>query len=131
MSSTTARPVGKNYKWVVILTPVNFSYPLFALIILLDGIGMGMFMAPNTTAVMNSLPEQHRGAGSGMRSTLFNVGAPLSTAVIFSLMTAGLNTSVPAVLYNGLHPTRCAGPDCAAGVPCAAGGLSFRRLFRQ
>jgi hypothetical protein len=37
-----------------------------------------------------------------MRSTLFNVGAPLSTAVIFSLMTAGLNTSVPSVMYNGL-----------------------------
>jgi MFS family permease len=100
--STAAMIVASLGFFLLILTPVNFSYPLFALIILLDGIGMGMFMAPNTTAVMNSLPEQHRGAGSGMRSTLFNVGAPLSTAVIFSLMTAGLNASVPTALYNGL-----------------------------
>ena len=100
--STAAMVVAAIGFFLLILIPVNFSYPLFALVILLDGIGMGMFMAPNTSAVMNSLPEQHRGAGSGMRSTLFNVGAPLSTAVIFSLMTAGLNASAPAVMYNGL-----------------------------
>lgn len=37
-----------------------------------------------------------------MRSTLFNVGSPLSTAIIFTLMTAGLNASVPTAMYNGL-----------------------------
>jgi EmrB/QacA subfamily drug resistance transporter len=87
---------------LLMLLPVNFHYPFFALIILLDGLAMGMFMAPNTSAVMNSLPEQHRGAGSGMRSTLFNVGSPLSTAIIFTLMTVGLNASIPTVMYNGL-----------------------------
>ena len=87
---------------LMMLLPVSFTYPMFALIILLDGLAMGMFMAPNTTAVMNSLPEQHRGAGSGMRATLFNVGSPLSTAIIFSLMTIGLNASVPAAMYSGL-----------------------------
>ncbi len=100
--STTAMILSALGFFLMMLLPVDFAYPWFALVILLDGIAMGMFMAPNTTAVMNSLPERHRGAGSGMRSTLFNVGNPLSTAVIFSLMTAGLNASVPAVMYNGL-----------------------------
>jgi MFS family permease len=100
---STAAMVGAAISFLfLILIPVNFSYPLFALIIFFDGLSMGMFMAPNTTAVMNSLPEQHRGAGSGMRSTLFNVGSPLSTAIIFTLMTVGLNATMPSILYNGL-----------------------------
>jgi hypothetical protein len=81
---------------------VNFAYPLFALIIFLDGLSMGMFMAPNTAAIMNSLPPQHRGSGSGMRATLINIANPLSMAVIFTLMILGLNASMPATLYNGL-----------------------------
>jgi len=63
---------------------------------------LGMFMAPNTAAIMNSLPPQHRGVGSGMRATLINVASPLSMAIIFSLMIVGLNASMPAALYSGL-----------------------------
>ena len=87
---------------LLLTLPVNFSYPLFAMIIFLDGLSMGMFMAPNTSAIMNSLPPQHRGAGSGMRATLINVANPLSMAVIFTLMILGLNASMPATLYSGL-----------------------------
>src|ERR1700689_1601799 len=49
--------------------PINFSYPIFAFLILLVGFSMGMFAAPNTSAVMNSLPAHQRGAGSGMLNT--------------------------------------------------------------
>jgi EmrB/QacA subfamily drug resistance transporter len=87
---------------LMLALPVNFAYHKFALVILLDGIAMGMFMAPNTAAIMNSLPPQHRGVGSGMRATLINVGNPLSIAIIFSLMILGLNASMPAALYSGL-----------------------------
>jgi EmrB/QacA subfamily drug resistance transporter len=82
--------------------PVDFSYPRFAAIIFLYGIAAGMFMAPNTAGIMNSLPQQHRGVGSGMRVTLMNIGNPLSMAIIFSLMIVGLNASMPAALYSGL-----------------------------
>ena len=87
---------------LLLMLPVNFKYPLFAAVIFLDGLSMGMFIAPNTAAIMNSLPPQHRGAGSGMRATIMNVGSPLSMAIIFSLMVVGLNASMPAALYNGL-----------------------------
>jgi MFS family permease len=87
---------------LMLALPVNFAYHFFALIILLYGISMGMFIAPNTAAIMNSLPPRHRGAGSGMRLTLFNVGIPLSMGIIFSLMVLGLNASMPQALYNGL-----------------------------
>ncbi|MBV8234898.1 MAG: MFS transporter, partial [Acidimicrobiia bacterium] len=36
--------------------PANFSFQVFGLLIFLNGVGSGMFAAPNTTAVMNSVP---------------------------------------------------------------------------
>lgn len=82
--------------------PVNFPYSLFALLILFNGLCMGMFAAPNTAAIMNSVPARHRGASSGMVATLFNVGMPLSIGIFFSLMIIGMNASVPATMYSGL-----------------------------
>lgn len=87
---------------LLLALPVNFAYPLFALVILLDGMSMGMFMAPNISGIMNSLPPQHRGAGSGMRATIQNIGQPLSMAIIFTLMIVGLNATLPSALYSGL-----------------------------
>jgi MFS family permease len=87
---------------LMLALPVNFAYHMFALVILLYGISTGMFIAPNTASIMNSLPAQRRGVGSGMRLTLLNVGSPLSMVIIFTLMVLGLNASMPPALYNGL-----------------------------
>ncbi len=87
---------------LLIFLPVNFPYVLFALLILLNGLCMGMFAAPNTAAIMNSVPAQHRGVSSGMRATLQNVGMPLSIGIFFSLMIIGMSASVPATMYSGL-----------------------------
>jgi len=54
------------------LLPINFSYPAFAAILLLNGLAMGAFAAPNRAGVMNSLPARDRGAGGGMNSTFMN-----------------------------------------------------------
>ncbi len=74
----------------LLLLPVDFPYPAFALLIVLNGIGVGMFAAPNSSAIMGSVPARHRGAASGMRSTFQNSGTALSIGVFFSLMIAGL-----------------------------------------
>jgi MFS family permease len=86
----------------LLLLPVDFSYPAFALLILLNGIGVGMFAAPNSSAIMGSVPASQRGAASGMRSTFQNTGTALSIGVFFSLMIAGLASSLPATLTAGL-----------------------------
>ncbi|WP_026425222.1 MFS transporter [Actinokineospora inagensis] len=90
--------------------PVDFSYPEFALLLLLSGIGQGMFSAPNTSAIMGSVPPSERGVASGMRSTFQNSGTSLSIGVFFSLMVAGLAGSLPRTLTDGLT---------AQGVPAA------------
>src|SRR5690349_21614395 len=87
----------------LMLLPVNFSYWLFALLILGNGIGSGLFAAPNTAAIMSAVPVRHRGSASGMRSTFQNSGMSLSIGIFFSLMIAGLASTLPRTLSAGLR----------------------------
>jgi MFS family permease len=84
------------------LLPIDFPYQLFALILLLNGLGMGAFASPNRAGVMNSLPAQDRGAGGGMNSTFQNSAQVLSIGIFFTLMIVGLSASLPASLQRGL-----------------------------
>ncbi len=84
------------------LLPVDFSYSVFGPILLLNGLAMGAFAAPNRAGVMNSLPPEHRGVGSGMNSTFQNAAQVLSIGIFFTLMIVGLSSSLPSTLYQGL-----------------------------
>jgi MFS family permease len=86
----------------LLIIPVNFTYGEFALITFLNGIGSGMFAAPNRTSIMNSVPASQRGAASGMTGTFQNAGNSLSIGVFFSLMIAGLAATLPKALTSGL-----------------------------
>ena len=87
----------------LMLLPVSFPYWAFALIIAINGIGSGMFGAPNSSSIMGSVPARYRGAASGMRSTFQNSGTALSIGVFFSLMIAGLAASLPKTMTAGLE----------------------------
>jgi MFS family permease len=85
------------------LLPVDFSYPLFAFILFLTGVSMGMFASPNRAAVMNSLPATDRGAGGGMNQTFQNSAQVLSIGIFFTLMILGLASSLPHAMTTGLE----------------------------
>jgi len=87
---------------LLMLLPANFAYVPFALLLFLNGIGFGLFAAPNTTAIMNAVPARQRGESSGMRATFQNSGMLLSIGVFFSLMIAGLASSLPHTMSSGL-----------------------------
>ena len=87
----------------LLLLPVDFPYWAFALLIAANGIGSGMFAAPNSSSIMGSVPARQRGAASGMRSTFQNSGTALSIGVFFSLMIAGLASTLPKTLTSGLQ----------------------------
>ncbi len=99
--------------------PVDFSYWAFALVLLLNGLAMGAFAAPNRAGVMNSLPPEHRGVGSGMNSTFQNAGQVLSIGIFFTLMIVGLSATLPTTLYHGLvaHGVPRSVADRAAHLP--------------
>src|SRR3984893_13175899 len=95
------------------LLSVDFDYWTFAPLLLLNGVGMGLFAAPNTTGIMNSVPAAQRGAASGMRATFQNTGMVLSIGVFFSLMILGLSSSLPrsmsaSLQANGVAPAKAA-----------------------
>ncbi len=85
-----------------LLIPVNFDYWMFAILVFLNGLGGGIFTAPNTAAIMSSVPADQRGAASGVRSTFFNGGNSLSIGIFFSLMIIGLANTLPAAMSSGL-----------------------------
>ncbi len=85
------------------LLPVDFSYPVFAAVLLLMGLSMGAFASPNRAGVMNSLPAEHRGAGGGMNQTFQNSAQVLSIGIFFTLMILGLASSLPHTLEAGLR----------------------------
>jgi MFS family permease len=92
------------------LLPTNFSFTLFALVLALMGVSMGLFASPNRAAVMNSLPREDRGAGGAMNVTFQNSAQVLSIGIFFTLMILGLASSLPHAMLTGLE---------AHGVPAA------------
>jgi MFS family permease len=86
----------------LMLLPVDFTYWVFALLIFGNGVGSGLFASPNTSAIMSSVPARHRGSASGMRATFQNSGMSLSIGIFFSLMIAGIASSLPRTLTSGL-----------------------------
>ncbi|GAB2837013.1 MFS family permease [Lentzea nigeriaca] len=87
---------------LLIALPVDFPYWAFALILVFTGIGMGMFSSPNRAEVMNSLPANARGSGSGMMTTFQNTAMVLSIGFFFSLIIVGFSQSLPGAMRTGL-----------------------------
>jgi len=94
--------VGGSSFLFLMLLPANFNYIVFALLLLINGSAFGLFAAPNTTGIMNSVPSSDRGAASGMSATFRNSGMVLSIGLFFSLMIVGLASTLPHTLYSGL-----------------------------
>jgi EmrB/QacA subfamily drug resistance transporter len=98
---------------LLLALPVDFGYVWFALLLLCNGLAMGLFAAPNTAGIMNAVPPNRRGVASGMRSTFQNAGMTLSIGLFFTIMVVGLAASLPSALTHGLT---------AQGVPAAPAG---------
>jgi MFS family permease len=99
--------------------PINFPYWQFALLLLLNGLAMGAFASPNRAGVMNSLPPQHRGAGSGMNATFQNSAQVLSIGIFFTLVIVGLSATLPQAMSHGLVSQGVSRAEAArvAGLP--------------
>jgi EmrB/QacA subfamily drug resistance transporter len=85
-----------------ILTPTT-NYWVMAPIFLIMGHGMGATMAPMTAAVMNSVGPQRAGLGSAMTNTSREVGGVLGIALLGTILTTKLKSSLgPALASLGL-----------------------------
>jgi MFS family permease len=84
------------------LLPANFGYLGCAVLLAWMGIAQGLFSVPNSTALMNSVPANQRGAAAGTNSTTTNAASVMSMAVFFSIVTLGLAATLPNTLSKGL-----------------------------
>ena len=69
------------------LTTIQVDTPYWQLALwqLIIGAGSGLFVSPNTSAVMGVVPPAKRGVGAGMRAMLTNTGFVLSIALSIGL----------------------------------------------
>lgn len=87
----------------VLATALDPSTPAMVLVGLLFviGVGTGLFMTPNTTSIMTSVPPERRGIANAVRSTCQNTGYALSTALVLGLATFPLSRAYRDLAYQG------------------------------
>ncbi len=68
------------------LTPTT-PYGTLIVFLLLGGVGMGLWVSPNMSSIMGSVPLHRRGVASGLRATFFNIGFVLSFNVVILVLT--------------------------------------------
>ncbi|MEM0129006.1 MAG: MFS transporter [Thermoplasmata archaeon] len=100
--ATTGLVVAAAGLFLLSVVPVDFPYWEVGVLLFVNGCGMGMFAAPNASAVMSSVPPQNRGAASGMLATLQNTGQQMSLAIFFTIiilsLSSGLGPSAAGIL---------------------------------
>jgi MFS family permease len=84
------------------LTPVTPVYAIVALLLLM-GIGFGLFSSPNSNAIMSSVEKRYLGVASGVVGTMRMVGQMLSMGIAMMLIALyiGKQTINPST-YPGL-----------------------------
>jgi EmrB/QacA subfamily drug resistance transporter len=80
---------------------VDHTTPFWFLVVLmvLMGIGGGLFSSPNSSTVMNTVRPEKRGIASGTRTMLGNVGSMFSLALAFPLVLANISSAEMAKLF--------------------------------
>lgn len=72
---------------MIIFLTVNVNYLYVAAILILLGLGYALFSAPNSSAIMSSVPPENRGDASGMISVVRQVGMMISMGIAMSCIS--------------------------------------------
>lgn len=94
---------GSGFGLLILIATMGPTTPYWvtALGMLMIGLGSGMFLTPNTTTIMSSVPTHRRGVANGIRSMLNNMGQVLSTVISLMIVTASLPAQLKDVIYAG------------------------------
>ncbi|WP_230085609.1 hypothetical protein [Arthrobacter sp. AQ5-05] len=124
-----------SFVWFLVL-PLGFAYWGFALVLPLNGVGMGLFALPNRAGILNSRPLNRRGVGAGLSRSLPATLSSGLTAYGVSALDAERVANLPpvSVLFSsllGYNPVQTLlGPAAMAKLPPAdADYLTGRRFF--
>ncbi len=87
------------------IVPGNASYSILASLMVVSGVGGGMFVAPNISSIMNATPVTRRGVASGISATLVTTGALLSLSIAFVVLATSIPLNVLQAVFAGETPT--------------------------
>jgi EmrB/QacA subfamily drug resistance transporter len=104
---------------------VNTPYLSIAMLLVLGGLGTGLFASPNMSSIMGSVPAKRRAVASALRATFFNVGYTLSVNAVILLMTLKVPYSLITSMISSITPTALSLSERTA----FAGGLNFVYLI--
>lgn len=74
-----------------------------ALGLLLTGLGNGMFMVPNNSAIMGSAPANRKGIASGVLATARYIGMIFGVGVSGAVFTTMLSRNTESALFEGVR----------------------------
>ena len=86
------------------VVPGDVPYPILAGLMVVSGIGGGMFVAPNISSIMNATPVTRRGVASGMSATLVTTGALLSLSMSFVVLATKIDKNILRAVFAGEIP---------------------------
>jgi len=86
--------------YVALAFLVTATTPLIQIEIMLIivGLGLGLFASPNISSIMGSVPPKRRGVASAIRATLFNTGNLVSIGLVAYIIT----TAIPYQVVSGI-----------------------------
>ncbi|AZI44493.1 MFS transporter (plasmid) [Deinococcus psychrotolerans] len=77
-------------------------YWLIAALMLLAGVGNGLFNSPNSSLIMGSVAPDRRGVAAGVRSLLMSVGGVIAIIFTLSIVVSEVPRDVMLKVFSGL-----------------------------
>jgi MFS family permease len=125
---------GAGLIWLASIDPSQGLWVILTCMSIL-GFGMGLFLSPNNSAVMGSVPEQRLSVANGMNSLIRNLGMVIGTAVAVGVFTAARNdylisaTAAPVLAQTGAFLAGWqAALNLSAAAALTAAAVSLLRL---
>jgi len=95
------------FSTMTIMTPI--SVVIFHMTLV--GAGMGLFVSPNISSVMSSVPEKRRGIASAFRATFFQVGYVISLNAAVLIMTIVIPYQTITQVISAVNPLTISASD--------------------
>lgn len=78
------------------------AIPFIICALILTGFGTGVFISPNTSALLGSAPKSRQGIASGIQAAARNVGMVLGIGIVGAIFTTNISQGITNSFYKGI-----------------------------
>jgi EmrB/QacA subfamily drug resistance transporter len=101
--ATTGLLMASSSLYMLSRVGMNVSLEHLTMYVFLFGMGAGLFIAPNTSAIMTSIPPEKRGVASAIRTLSFNIGflVSLNIAMLSLVSSTSYEIATKLIISEG------------------------------